>query len=73
MTRDEVTGAGWSGRTPSVGRMTMTRDQAFREAFRLGGLARVPRYRWPVNGHVPPTPYRLYRTAREVVVALALA
>lgn len=50
----------------------MTREQAFREAFRRASL-RPRRQPWPVNGHVAPVPYRLYRTAREVVVALAVA
>jgi len=48
----------------------MTREQAFAEAFRRAAL---PRYRWPVNGHAAPAPYRLYRSARDVRVALALA
>lgn len=47
----------------------MTRAQAFRAAF---ARAHVVRYRWRMNGHAP-TPYRLHRDARAVMLALALA
>lgn len=52
----------------------MTRLEAFREAFRRASASLRPRrHRWPVNGHVAPVPYRLYRTAHEATVARVVA
>ena len=46
----------------------MTRVDAFRAAFMNAIIAR---YRWRMNGRAP-TPYRLHRDTRAVVMALVM-